>query len=70
MMSLLKAALPFLGVLGAVAVVAGGAILLTRGAAAPSLVLEEGQPREATASVPALDAAAPAEVETATFALG
>ena len=69
-MSLAKAALPLLGLLGVAVVVAGGVFLLTRDTASPVLVLEEDQPREAAVSIPALDAAAPAEVETATFALG
>jgi hypothetical protein len=70
MMSLLKAALLFLGLVAAVALVAGGVVALTRDGAAPSGTLEDAQAEGTTRGIPPIDAAAPAEVETATFALG
>ena len=70
MMSLLKSALPFLGLVAAAALVAGGVVALTRGGAAPSGTLDEAQAAGMARGIPPIDAAAPAEVETATFALG
>lgn len=93
MASLIKTTLPFLGVLGAVVLVAGGIVLLARAGEAPAATPQAGAaektgaaertavaekdvmpgetaPAEDSAGIPPIDAAAPAEIETATFALG
>ena len=69
-MNLLKAVLPFLGLLATAAMLAGGVVMLTRGGETLSASPEAGPVGEGTRSVPPIDAAAPARVETATFALG
>jgi len=76
MVNLIKAALPFLGLLGAAVLVAGGVVLLARAGESPAATPEAGvtektAPAEETVRIiPPMDAAALAEVETATFALG
>lgn len=79
MASVIKAALPVLGLLGGALLVAGGAVLLARGGGRPAPTPQVAErttpangvaPAGETAGIPPLDAAAPAEVETATFALG
>ncbi len=69
-MSLVKAAFPFLGVLGAVAFVVGGVAVLARGAGEPPAPLSQDQVEHRAPGNPAIDAVAPAGIETATFALG
>jgi hypothetical protein len=90
MPSVIKSALPLLGLLGGAVLVIGGVVLLARAGGAPvetpqAAVAENTAPAaemaEAVptaeadsageaAGIPPIDAAAPAEVETATFALG
>jgi hypothetical protein len=70
MMSMAKTALPFLGLLAAAALLAGGVFVLTRGGDTLSAPTEVSPTDDATRSIPPIDAAAPAKVETATFALG
>ena len=87
MASVIKSALPLLGLLGAAVLAVGGVVLLVRAGGSPAetpqaAVVETAAPAGETApaakvdsagetaGIPAIDAAAPAEVETATFALG
>jgi hypothetical protein len=70
MLSLLKAVPPFLRLLAAAALLTGGAVVLTRCGDTLSAPPETGPEGDVTRSVPPIDAAAPADVETATFALG
>ena len=69
-MTVVKAALPFLGLVAVVALVAGGAFVLSRVGESPSAPSGETGTSETAGSIPIIDAAAPAGVETATFALG
>ena len=69
-MTVVKAALPLVGLLAVVALVVGGAVALTRGGESPSAPSGETATGETAGSIPAIDATAPAKVETATFALG
>ena len=67
---MVKAALPFLGLLAAAALLAGGVVVLNRGDDSLSALSEEDPVIEAAPEIPPIDAAVPARVETATFALG
>jgi hypothetical protein len=69
-MNIIKAALPVLGLLAAAALLVGGAVVLNRGGETLSAPPEASREGETAQSIPPIDAAAPARVETATFALG
>jgi hypothetical protein len=69
-MSMVKAMLPWLGLLAVAALLVGGAILLTRGHESPSTSPEATSGGQTSPSIPPIDSAAPARVETATLALG
>jgi hypothetical protein len=70
MVSIVRAALPFLGLLAVVALLAGGVVVLTRGDEPLSVPSGESPTDETPGSIPPIDAAPPATLETATFALG
>jgi hypothetical protein len=70
MMRLVKATLPFLGLLAAAALLAGGAVVLIRDGETVSAPPEDSPRGEVARSIPPIDAAAPDGFETATFALG